>query len=364
MMPVKLAGKADAGNYLVKSLDDATKTFFDSMDITYDKLLASSPGMKMTPQSMKNIDSALNGVEKFAKGRVARGIGSQRAEATELLKAVQNIRNSNGSMKQTLEALRNIGEEAYKSSNSMASANRLPIDVKNMRKLYSDVRKEILSTVKTKYGPKVADGLEANNRMIEEFLGEKSIIGQVINRKNIAPEDVFKTLIENGNTKEIEALTSLLPKDSVNSLKGEFLRSLIKKNADDFILADTTISNFKKKSDIIGKLFSPDEIQEIDGILRFQKRLGRPVMSTSATGASNAFNNLMNEVKGTLVNETTIEAMKKQANKIPLAPGQSRSVDQALGAGLRGIVRPTAKASRVMSIGEGDKGKFERNKRK
>jgi hypothetical protein len=350
--PVKIAGKADAGNYLVKSLDDATKSFFDSMDLTYNKILENSPGMTMTKSSQANIESALNGIEKFAKGRVSRGIGSQRSEAAELLKAVEAIRNSNGTLKQTLEALRNIGEEAYKSSNSMAAANRMPIDVKRLRKLYTDVRKEVLSTVRSRYGQKTADGLAANNKMIEEFLGEQSVIGKIINRPNAAPEDIFKSLIENGNTKEIDALASMLPKENMNALKSELLRSIVKKNADGIILADSTIKELNKRTDVLVKLFNPEEMKQIDNLLRFQKRLGRPVMSTSGTGASNAFNNLMNEAKGVVANEATIETLKKQANKVPGTKG----FDQRLGEGLRGIVKPTAKASRLMSI-ERDKKK-------
>ena len=63
------------------------------------------------------LDTALAGIEKRAKGLVSRGITkTDKEQGAQLLRAVSAVRKSNGSFKQTVEALDMIGKSAFSKS--------------------------------------------------------------------------------------------------------------------------------------------------------------------------------------------------------------------------------------------------------
>lgn len=310
LSPYVPTSRDEAGQFIVDSINEASKDFFGSLDETYGNLVKNAPGLKLSKESQERVSSKLLGLERFAKGRIERGIGSQKQEARSLLEAVSTLRNSKSSLKQTVEALKNIGEEAFKKGGQ----NRLPIDKARLQGLYFDLQKEVIETVRGSYGDDVADNLIKNNKMITDFLGENSVLSKVIGKEGIAPEKVFQSLIENGDTRKIEALVSIMPPDKVQSIKGAFLNSLIKRNNDGFVLYDSTINNLKGKKEIISKLFKPEELEDVGKLLKFGKRMGNPIMSTSGTGASNAFNDFVNTAKSAVFNETTLDLAKKKGS--------------------------------------------------
>lgn len=297
----------EAGQFIIDSVNDASKEFFGSLDETYSNLVENAPGLKLSKNSQDSITSKLNGLRTFAIGRAERGIGSQKQEAKSIIQAVESLKKSNGSLKQTVEALKNIGEEAFKKGNQ----NRLPIDQKRLQSLYFDVQKEAIQAIREHYGDDVADNLIRNNKMISDFIGENSVLSKSIG-KDMAPEKVFQSLIENGDTRKAEAIMAVLPPEKMQSLKSSFLYTMVKRNTDGDVLFDSTIKNLDKKKELVSKLFSPEELDEIKEVLILGKRMGNPVMSTSGTGASNSFNNFLNEAKGAVFNETSLEMAKKR----------------------------------------------------
>lgn len=312
LSPERLASGKDAGGFLIQAVNNAKTRMFDGLDETYSSVVKNFPGLKLSKGSSERIVSKLDGIEKFAKGRIARGIGSQKTEAKSLLEAVGAIRKSNGSLKQTVEALRNIGEEAFKKGKQ----NRLPIDQKRLQGLYFDLQKEVIETVRENYGDDVAENLIRNNKMISDFLGESSVLNKVIGRQDVADETVFKNLISNGDSRKIEAIKAILPREEMAPIKAAALDSVIVRNADGLIMYDSTIKALQRKKDMISALFEPEELVEIGDLLRLGKRMGDPVLSSSGTGASNAFSKIIDDVKGAVVNEGNLETMKQRARRV------------------------------------------------
>lgn len=310
----------EAGQFIMDSVDEAKKNFFNSLDETYSNLVANAPGLKINEKAMARISSKLEGVRTFAIGREKRGFGDQGAQAKSLLKTVAILKNSKSSVKQMSEALKNLGEAAF---DKEAKHNKLPIDQKKMQELYFTVRDELIETFRGHYGDDVAENLIRNNKMVTDFIGENSVLAAATSKKNIAPEHVFKALIENGDTRKAEALMAVLPQDKVQMLKSSFLSSIVKRNADGDVLFDATIKAMDKKKELISKLFTPEEMGDVAKVLRFGKRMGNPIMSSSGTGASNSFNDFLNQAKSAIVNESTLDLAKKRGAKPPRPPIKS-----------------------------------------
>ena len=134
----------DAGDLIRRDYDRAVSEFFDNIDVTYNSITKDFPNLHLTVDAMSDLDSKLAGLEKFAKGRVKRGVTQlQRGQGQGLLNSIAAIRESNGSFKQTVEVLRDVGDAAFKSENTLAS---VPADVARMRKLYGDISNALMDT--------------------------------------------------------------------------------------------------------------------------------------------------------------------------------------------------------------------------
>lgn len=334
LAPMRPQGAVDSGQFIVDSVNESVKDFFGNLGETYSNMVKNAPGVKLSPQSQKNIASKLEGIRTFAIGRTTRGIGSQKQEAKSLLEAVKSLKNNNGSLKQITEALQNIGEEAFKKGSAQ---NRLPVDRQRLQQLYFDVQKEVIGTVREVFGEEAAENLVRNNKLIHDFLGQNSILQKTIGRDAIAPERVFDSLIKNGDTKKIEALTSIIGTEKTNQIRGSFLDSLIKRNDDGVIMVKQTMNALEKNKPVLSKLFKPDEIKEIGDLLRLQDRFGPPVMSSSGTGASNAFLDFFRKARASAISETGMELSKKRAREeaarelLPQTPGVFRRTAEFIG---------------------------------
>ena len=314
--PEKFANGIEAGNHLIDAVNGASKRFFSSLDETYNSLVKNAPGLQISEASSKRIASKLNGLEKFAKGRVQRGIGSQKSEAKSILEAVNSIRSGNNSLKQTVESLKNIGEEAFKKG----TQNRTPIDQKRLRTLYFDMQKEVIETIRENYGDESADSLIRNNKMINDFLGESSVISKTIDRVNADPEGIFKSLVANGSSTKIEALKAIVPAGDLAPLKTAALDSVIVRNADGLVMYESTIKKMMARRDMLSALFEPEELGDLRDLLRLGRRTGDPVLSSSGTGASNAFAKIKDDIINTVSGETQLNVLKARARNFKPKP--------------------------------------------
>ena len=337
----------EAGALIRESYDNGVKNFFNQMDFTYSSIVKQAPAMKMGEKSLKNIDSKLVGLDRWAKGRVKRGIdNTQRSQGKEILNSINAIKNSKGNFKQMTEALNNIGEVAYKTKNYVG---KVPSDIKNLRKIYSVVKKEIIGTVRENLGDDIADALINNNAQMSKFFEGTQGIERILSDRNVADESVFRWLIKNGDSKKIEALKSVIDPQSFKTLKASYLDGLISRNADGVINFQSSLKKIQN-DDRIAMLFSPDEVGEIAEILRLGKRMGRPVLSSSGTGGSNMFRSMKESIRNTVENDAIIDALKERSNRLPKQVSGPSMVDNVTGAFNNNGVKGGYTGSRLLSI--------------
>lgn len=301
----------EAGQLIREGFDKGVDDFFNNIEMTHNKVIKAIPQLTLSPESFAKIESKLNGLEKWAKGRISRGFtNAQRAQAQQVLRAVQAARRSNQSYKQTVETLRDIGEIAFKSENILAD---VPPDIRKFRDLYFTIDEALIDTVEKSAGRPVADSLRLSNEKITKFLGEKSAVAKAIGNKNIAPEKVFRLLIENGDTRKINALKEILPPETFKQLKGAFLASQIKKNADEIFSFKTYHNSLRNKRNVVGALLDPNEIDSISELISLGSRMGNPILSSSGTGASNVFSDIGKGIRSGLESDLVIGKMKQSA---------------------------------------------------
>ena len=303
----------EAGNYIRDSFDQAYDEFFSKIDTSYNKIIKDYPGLTIADSAGAKLETALDGIEKFAKGRVARGVTQlQEAQGQRLLNSVAAIRNTNGSVKQAVEALRDIGEASFKSQNTLAA---IPADVQRMRKLYGDITEAIHETIQTNVqnGHEISGALRINNNLMSEFFGDKSVLEKTIGNRNVAPENVFNSLVLSGDTRKIEALKNILGPERMQQIKGAALNSLIKRTDDlDFNFKQVRNAIRNKKS-VLSELLDEGEALDFSELVKLGDRFGTPVLSTSGTGASNVFKDLGNNLQNAVFNESFVEGLKKRA---------------------------------------------------
>lgn len=309
-----------AGALLRDAYDRGVERFFSDMDVTHNIIMKNNPGLQITEEGMQNLEKTLRGIERFAKGRIKRGADPVFvSQGQRLLRNVENIRNTNGSYKQALEALREIGEIAYTSKNVMAT---IPADISRMRTIYNSLNNALIDTVEKKAifkrgdeiikGGELANNLILNNRRMTEFFGDKAVLKR-IGDKNIANEALFDSIFTRGDTRKIEALKSIISLEDLNDLKAAFLENMIKKNQDGNVMFRSTFNSLFKKRDVVNSLFNKKEISEIMELLSLGDRVGIPVLSTSGTGASNVLSGISNTFKEIISNDLLIESLKKSA---------------------------------------------------
>ena len=315
----------DAGNLIRRDYDRAVGEFFDNVDVSYSSITKDYPGLKLSDAAMQNLESKLVGIEKFAKGRVRRGVTQlQRGQGQGLLNSVAAIRSTNGSVKQTVEALRDIGEAAFKSENTLAA---MPADVAKMRGLYGDISQALKDTVKTEVqnGEAVAGALEINNKLMSDFFSDKNIVSKAIGNKSLSPEGVFRNLIAGGDTKKLEALRNILSPEAMQTIKASLLDSMIKRTDDGFSYRALTNSMRIKKTNLKA-LLSEDELAEFSELVRLGDRFGNVFMNTSGTEISRMFKDIPASILAKMTNEGFIEGLKVNA--------RARTARQAASVGL------------------------------
>lgn len=311
-----------AGKILRDSYDEGVTKFFDQMDITHNSILDMAPGMQLSEGSLGKIESSISGIEKFAKGRMARGVtDTQRKQGQQLMNAVDAIRSGNGSYKQTVEALRDIGEAAFQSKNSLAD---IPVDVQKMRKLYNDINESLLDTVKTNLGDDISNSLVSNNKAMSEFFGDNSLVSRVMGDKTIAPESAFRSLVLSGDSQKINALKKILPPEKWEYLKGAVLENITKRDPEGNFTFKQLHSAMRGKGNTLSSIFTPQELAESAGLVRLGDRFGNPVLSSSGTGASISWQDIYKVPANLSVDAFAVKnanrAAEKQLSKAPAKP--------------------------------------------
>lgn len=308
-----------AGQHLRDSFDRGVDRFFQDIDWTHNMVKAQAPGIALTGRGAAKLESKLVGIEKHAKGMMTRGLtNTQKEQGRQLMAAVEAIRNTNGSYKQIHEAQQMIGDVAFKAKNSLAD---IPPDVEKLRDIYFTIDDALIDATKSYLGKDIAQKLIDNNKAMSEFFGQKGVLSPVVGSKGLSNEQVFKSLVLNGDSRKIEALKKVLAPEDFKALQGAFLESLIKRNADGSFSVGRLRSAFQGKKNQLRSLFGDGSgLKDVDDLLELGERMGNPVLSSSGTGASNAFRELTKGVSDSIGSNVVLDKMKSAArNKSPLS---------------------------------------------
>lgn len=336
----QLNSAQEAGDYISDSMRKAGKEFFDSLDVTYKTIVKNAPGLELSEKSQRSIYSSLNGIQKMAKGIQQRGLGERKKEAGILLDAVDSLRQGNGSLKQTVEALKNIGDEAFRKA--AHGTEKVSLYQKELQGLYFDVQKQIINSVRTEYGEDAAKQLLKNNALVHQFLGDKNILKKLVGGEDIAGEKVFNALVKSGDSKMATTLRAFLPKENVQAIKSAALNGLVKRNADGHILYRATINNIEKKKDFLASLFEPQELQEVGDLLHYGARAGDGMLNTSKTNVSKEYSGVLNAIGQTALNtvkgKSYIEMAKRSAQRKAKQQSQRKAINLAPGGYAKEIV--------------------------
>jgi len=326
---VKISGgvplnEAEAGAYIRKAYDASLEDILGGMDETYRTVSQSLPGLTLSAKEKVRLQTTLASLSSFAKKRLRLGVSSQqKSQAKQLLGAIESVKNTKGRFSETIDVLKNVGDAAFKKSNTLALD---PPDVIKLRGLYGALRDSIINTIKDSVvgGKAIAKRLEDNNLIIHKFIEESSPLDRILGNKNLSDESVFRSIVISGDSKKINSLRDVLNPDDMALVKGAALNAVIKRG-DDFSFSFRQVRNsLRNKQNVFRELLDDTEAAEFLELVNLGDKFGPAVLSSSGTSAGNAFRELLKATNQGITNEAFIETLKNRARK-GLAPIQKPS---------------------------------------
>jgi hypothetical protein len=319
-------GPLEAGNALRDGYQDGIKKFFDGIEMTRDRvvngmkgpdgqyIIPPAKGLMIDGDAMEKLSSKLNGVEKYAKGLVERGIDSaDQAQGQYLLNAVNQARNSNGSFKQMTEAMRSIARKAF----GKPIQGQIPHDIDKLREIYFSMDDAQIATVGKHVSPEFASELVANNKAMSEMFKKRDQVAHILSNPELAPEAAFNRAVMSADTDQIEALRKILSPQEFDRQRAAFVHVL---TADKGF--DGMYSAMRRKLPQLSMWFmdNPQALQDIVERIELGQRFGKEVLSTSGTGASNVFHDLTKHATGAVRDQVMLERLKGTARAAEQAP--------------------------------------------
>lgn len=325
-----------AGELIRSGVKDGAKRIAESVTASHNDIIDQFPGLAVNGAEAQSIESKLNGIEKFAKGRASRGITSEhRSAAQSLMNAVDAVRESNMSYKQLNEAREMAGEAAF---GDVGSIGKIPEYQQKMRDLYFTLNDALVGTVgkldKVRAGQFRTPGtafeplkeqLIQSNKILHEIFQDEGAVGRALGDNQKSAEEIFNQAMLYGNTRKVQALKGLLTPEEFQALKGSYLNALIKKGKPEFTYkaAKNTLANNRS---VIGEMFAdtPQELKSISDIIDLGDRVGPPLLPGSAGqldfgGVNSIAKTLMHKVTAP-IGDVTAEIGKVRAKAGPRAP--------------------------------------------
>ena len=311
------------GSAIKEGYDTAKDALLSGADITYEKIQKYAPGLYLDKDAASKLDSTLNGIEKYAKGRLAdRGATADvRQQGKLLLANIAAIRKGNGSLKQTVEALKDIGRKAFQKKTTVGV---IPHDTKKMGDMYFAMRDAIVDTARKHISPEMADELVSNNAKISDFLKNSSEFEKFL---DLPPEKIIPAIAS--DTKRLGAFKATVGPDVFSQLKGAYVQDLIPKNAQGDVMFGSLVKALRKDGAVLKTLLDPGEYSALNELASLGASFGPPVMSSSGTGASNGFLKMIRGIFDSTVTKKTIDAMKSKARKTGIAGPASKRTPTA-----------------------------------
>jgi len=306
----------EAGNVILDGVQKTFNSLFGDFAVTYKQLTDAVPGLRLTDDASDNMVSKLESILSSAerRSRVA-SVGAEAAQARQVADNVFNILSLGDNIDDLVLKLHSIGNAGYVSK--FARGVDIAPDEKAFREIYDVLKDAIIDSVRSA-DPAVADDLIETNARISKFLKAREPIENILTDGRKAPENIFKSLVTNGDSKRIEALKEVMPADDFAALKSTYLENLVKRNADGNVSFMQTSNKLANKVEQIrlSKMLSEQELTDVAEILELGRNHGNMVLNHSNTNVREFITNLFDGIKTTFLNEEILSAMRSRARKL------------------------------------------------
>jgi hypothetical protein len=357
-----LPDEVAAGRMIRDGIKAGDEQFWKGIDLTHEKVIKDyAPGLRVDGDEMAAIQSKVNGIEKYAKGQMARALTPyDKAGLQTLLRAVETFKKSPPkNYKQMHEQLQAMGSYAF----GPARRGDVPIDKAKFRDLYFTINDSLINTVRKHVNPEFADEIIANNKAMSDRLRNAEIVDPHL-ADNVSDEAVFKGLTR--DTLRVKSLKQAMTPEAFEKFKGAYVANLIPRNADNSISFAQLARRIENNREILKEVLDPEQMKRLEEITQLGVNFGPAVLSSSGTGASLGFKDLAKGVSRGVVNGKVIEKMKDRArNPVKEAIKAKRGMSEAgetnndfltyvLGRSVgkrEGSIDQAAKAAQFLSVG-------------
>jgi hypothetical protein len=316
----EILSRTDAGQHIRDSFDNSISNLFKENEVRYSSIAGQNPGLPIDPKKFGELNDYLIKVADESKKAVSRAFTPQQSQQAQmLLNKIDAIWKEGYTLDGAVDVLKNVGDVAFPKGGQGLMVGP---DLKKTRDLYFKLRDTIIDSIETTVpnGVEVASKLKQSNKNITEFMKSIEPIEGVLSNKNLAPEQVFDRLTK--STNQIDALKAVLPAEDFNKIKGAYMDGLIgTSRSPEGIIQFGTIRNKlgnRANSEIVKKLFSPEELQDLADLGKLAESAGNSIMSTSGTGASNGFLSTIKDLPFRAAGESLIESQKARARGLSL----------------------------------------------
>jgi hypothetical protein len=309
----RLQSPVEAGEAMREGFNQGVERAFGEVATSHNKILEAAPDLRLSPERIGKLAGTLQDMEAWAKRKVDLGsTKTAKTQGKQILDAVSSIRKSGESYKGALDALREIGSTAFKSTNTTAD---IAPDIAKYRQLYHELSEAMIGTVDDMFDAGTAQALRESNSAMSKIFGDKALLGK-LGEKNLSGEELFQALAKGGSTKEIQALKEYLTPEQMQGVKGAFLHDLVKLNPQGEFTFRSTFNRLRDNWDTAEALFEPGELDNFVSLLRLGDKFGSSVMSTSGTGASNAFMDFFRTARDRGTDALITDPIKSKARAI------------------------------------------------
>jgi hypothetical protein len=309
----RLASPVEAGEAMREGFNAGVEQAFGNVAMSHNKVLEAAPDLRLSPERVQSLASTLQNMEAWAKRKMELGsTKTAKTQGKQILDAVASIRKSGESYRGALDALREIGSTAFKSTNTTAD---IAPDIAKYRQLYHELSEAMIGTVDDTFDAATAQSLRESNAAMSKIFGDKALLGK-LGEKSLSGEELFQALAKGGSTKEIQALKEYLAPEQLQAVKGAFLHDMVKLNPQGEFTFRQTFNRLRDNWDTAQALFEPGELDNFVALLRLGDKFGPAVMSTSGTGASNAFMDFFRTARDRGTDAVITDPIKKKARAI------------------------------------------------
>lgn len=304
---------ASAGTAIKEGYGQAKDAILGGDQLTYKKVLEYAPGFPINREAQAKLTSKLNGVEKYAKGLIARGHPQFVAQGRYLLKEVQQARNAKN-LKQTVEHMQQLGEATFKTK---YQPNVTRPDLAKNKEIYFAQRDAVLDTVHADINPEFATEIKGNNKKISEFLTNSEEFENLLDK---APEQIVSLLAS--DTKRLNAFKKSVAPETFARLKGAYLHDMVMplrpKNPAEQFPFGRLARDIDRDSAVLKNLLEPKEYEALKELADFGASFGEIRLGPSSGGV--AFLSALRGIFDGSVTKHTIEMMKRRARSLGPAP--------------------------------------------